>query len=164
MSREGAPILSRRRVAQISVVLLLSLLATTLIFVAQGTHQTAPPLYRDGIVLLAFHPGVQDAQQKAILFNAGAIELKRIGAGVHVVAVGHGRVPEVVASLKTHREVRYAEPDYLQSLAAGSLPTWPVLKGFHRARQAHFRTRLPMPFSEWSELPHDCGNARHRPQ
>ncbi len=122
MFREGMHISTRRFLSQLAAILLLLLLGTGLIVVSDGARQAARPLYRDGIVLLAFHAGVQEAQQAAILSSAGAIEIKRIGAGVHVVAVGHGRVPEVIQSLKARKEVRYAEPDYLQSLAAGSLP------------------------------------------
>ena len=90
--------------------------------VAKNAHQDALAPYRDGIVLLAFQNGIQPSQQDAILSRVGAREIKRIGVGVHVVAVTPGRVPDVVQLLKARREVRFAEPDYLQTVSAASLP------------------------------------------
>ena len=59
----------------------------------------------------------------------------QIGAGVHVLRVPSGRVPNVIQSLKAHPEVRYAEPDFVQTIDAGSLPNDPgVGDGFNRLR------------------------------
>lgn len=80
------------------------------------------PLYRDGVVLMAFHRDVPKTQQRMILSSVGAREIKQIGVGVHVLEVGRGRVFKVIQALKAHREVRYAEPDYLQAVAAGPSP------------------------------------------
>src|SRR6202022_1507130 len=72
--------------------------------------------------LLAFRNGIQKSRQDAILSAAGAREIKRIGVGVHVGEGRRGRVPEVVQLLRARNEVRFAEPDYLQTLSASSLP------------------------------------------
>ncbi len=120
--RDRKPSSIRAHFRQLFIVLLLPLLASGLILFSWSSRQAPQPLYRDGIVLLAFRTGVQKAEQPAILSTAGATELKQIGAGVHVLAVEQGRVPDVVRLLKSHQEVRYAEPDYIQSLSAGSLP------------------------------------------
>ena len=80
------------------------------------------PEFRHGIVLMAFHQGVTVAQQHTILSDANAREIKRIGVGVHVLRVGRGRVLKTIQALKRHHEVRYAEPDYLQTVSAGSAP------------------------------------------
>jgi len=78
--------------------------------------------YRDGIVLMAFRDGTQAAQQRAILSRIGAREIKQIGVGVHVLAVKPGHVFTAINSLKALQGVRYAEPDYLQTLSASTLP------------------------------------------
>ncbi len=85
-------------------------------------HTNVKPEFRHGIVLMAFHKGVSVEQQRAILSDVDAREIKRIGVGVHVLSVGRGRVLKTIQALKTHREVRYAEPDYLQTVSAGSTP------------------------------------------
>ena len=81
---------------------------------------TAP--HRDGIVLLAFREGTAPALQEKILASIGAYEIKRIGVGVHVVAVKPGKLAAAIQSLQARDEVRYAEPDYLQTVSAASLP------------------------------------------
>ena len=90
--------------------------------ISRRSSKNPPPLYRDGVVLIAFRAGVQESLQAEILSGAGATDVKHIGAGVHVLAVAKGRVRDVVRLLKSRSEVRYAEPDYIQSLSAGSLP------------------------------------------
>ncbi|HEV2245154.1 MAG TPA: S8 family serine peptidase, partial [Terriglobia bacterium] len=73
-------------------------------------------------MLLAFRNGIQQSRQDAVLANVGASEIKRIGVNVRVVAVKSGHVPEIVQLLRARSEVRFAEPDYLQTLSAGSPP------------------------------------------
>ena len=80
------------------------------------------PRYRDGVVLMAFYNGVSAAEQSKIFSSAGAREIKSIGVGVHVLSVGRGRVITTIQSLKARREVRYAEPDYIERVAGGPLP------------------------------------------
>src|ERR1700730_8626592 len=89
---------------------------------ADSTRQSERGVYRDGVVLLAFRNGIQQSRQDAVLAGVGAREIKRIGVRVRVVAVRRGRVPEVVQLLRARNEVRFAEPDYLQTLSAGSMP------------------------------------------
>ncbi len=124
MSRDSKPSLNRVRLTHSSVVLLLLLLAFSLMLtsISRRSSKNPPPLYRDGVVLIAFRAGVQESLQAEILSGAGATDVKHIGAGVHVLAVAKGRVRDVVRLLKSRSEVRYAEPDYIQSLSAGSLP------------------------------------------
>src|ERR1700676_751027 len=109
------------------VVRLIAALSLVLLTAAGGgladsARQSGRGVYRDGIVLLAFRNGIQKSRQDAVLSGVGAREIKRIGVGVHVVAVRRGRVPEVVQLLRARNEVRFAEPDYLQTLSAGSMP------------------------------------------
>ncbi|HET9177359.1 MAG TPA: putative Ig domain-containing protein [Terriglobia bacterium] len=80
------------------------------------------PEYRDGVVLMAFHRDVPKTQQSLIISSVGAREIKQIGVGVHVLEVGRGSVLKTIQALKAHPGVRYAEPDYLQTLAASSAP------------------------------------------
>jgi hypothetical protein len=89
---------------------------------AKKNPRDARPAYREGVVLLAFQDGTQQSLQSAVLSKVGAREIKRIGVGVHVVAVARGRESEIVKLLRAHQEVRYAEPDYLQTVSAGTLP------------------------------------------
>jgi subtilisin family serine protease len=103
-------------------ILLLVLLVGSGDALADSAHQNKRAAYRDGIVLLAFRDGIQQSRQDAVLSSIGAREIKRIGVGVHVVTVRRGRVPKVVQLLRARDDVRFAEPDYLQTLSAGSLP------------------------------------------
>src|ERR1700686_791089 len=113
--------------AKFYVVRLIAALSLVLVTAAGGTladsaRQSELGVYREGIVLLAFRNGIQQSRQDAVLAGVGAREIKRIGMSVRVVAVKRGRVPEVVQLLRARGEVRFAEPDYLQTLSAGSLP------------------------------------------
>jgi subtilisin family serine protease len=114
----------RRRIPAVAVlvVLILALLIGAQRDLANDSNHDRVARYRDGIVLLAFRDGTQPAQQKAILSSLGAREIKRIGVGVHVVSVKPGQVLAAIHSLKALEAVRYAEPDYLQSLSASGLP------------------------------------------
>src|SRR5712671_1511244 len=89
---------------------------------AKKNPQDARPAFREGIVLVAFQNGTQQSLQDAVLSKVGAREIKRIGVGVHVVAVARGHVPKVIQLLRERQEVRFAEPDYLQTVSASTLP------------------------------------------
>ena len=103
------------------IVFLLPLLfAGTRRALAHISHLNEVAPYRDGAVLIAFCDGTQPSQQDAILSSVGARETKRIGAGVHVLAVKSGQVLTAVNLLKAFSAVRYAEPDYLQTVSAGT--------------------------------------------
>src|SRR5438105_3651405 len=69
--------------------------------------------FEDGTVLAGFHAGVGDAAAAAIERQEGASRVKVVGVGTHVLQVGPGRVAEKIAALQRHREVAYAEPDYI---------------------------------------------------
>ena len=102
----------RLRVVTLVLVLFASL-------VAKGA---LPPNYRDGIVLVAFQPWVGAAEQTSILAGAGGHDIKTVGAGTHIVYVGSGRVEAAIAALNRPWKVRYAEPDFVNRLAAGTIP------------------------------------------
>jgi subtilisin family serine protease len=104
------------------VFLLPALLADPRTALANNSEQGSVASYRDGIVLMAFRDGTQPAQQNSILASVGAREIKHIGVGVHVVAVKPGQVFATINSLKALQAVRYAEPDFLQTLSASTLP------------------------------------------
>jgi thermitase len=106
-------------------------LATVLVFVlagaagdlvASGPPNGAEAAYRDGVVLLGFHNGTSAVQQSGALAIAGAVEARRIGAGVHLLKVPPGRVLDSIRTLRSHPAVRYAEPDYVQTIDGGALP------------------------------------------
>jgi len=80
------------------------------------------PLHREGTVLVAFYQGTSKRRQQAIVAAAGAVETRRVGADVHVLWVGSGRVSRAIELLRANPEVRYAEPDFAQTLDAESLP------------------------------------------
>jgi subtilisin family serine protease len=100
----------------------LTILLLPCILAYGAPRNESPAMFRDGVVLVSFQPDVSEAQAKVILSGAGAIEMKRIGVGVHVLQVPPGRVPSTIQSLKGLAAIRYVEPDYLQTLSAGSLP------------------------------------------
>src|SRR6185436_7968265 len=81
-----------------------------------------PAAFRDDVVLISFRSDILQAQANAILAGVGASEIRRIGVGVHVLRVPPGRVLSTIQVLKSLDVIRYAEPDYLQTLAAGTLP------------------------------------------
>jgi subtilisin family serine protease len=116
---------SIRRFVHRQIVLLLllpALLAGARGAFANDSKKSGVAPYRDGVVLMAFRDGTRPRQQKAILSRIGAREIKQIGVGVHVLAVKPGQVLTAVNSLKAFKEVRYAEPDYIQRLSAGTVP------------------------------------------
>lgn len=83
----------------------------------------SPPPFEDGTVLVGFQPGTSLERKKAIETAAGASEVRTIGVGTHVLHVAKGRVLSAIAALKSHREVRYAEPNYI--VYADTLPNDP---------------------------------------
>ena len=105
------------------VVLLLTLVGVAEYALASSPRNGAPATYRDGVVLVGFHNGVLEAEQQLILASVGAVEKKRIGAGVHVLSVGSGRVLGVIQVLKALGAIRYAEPDFAQTIDGGTQPT-----------------------------------------
>ena len=110
------------RLTILTVLLLPHFAAGTGQVLANDKDQFTIAPYRDGIVLMAFRDGTRPWQQKAILSRVGGREIKQIGVGVHVLTVKPGQVLAAVKSLKAIKEVRYAEPDYLEKVSAGTLP------------------------------------------
>jgi thermitase len=89
---------------------------------ASGHPNGAPATCRDGVVLMAFQSGISDAQQRAVLRSIGAVHVRRLGVEVHLLRVRPGQVFDAIQSLKARPEVRYAEPDFVQTVEGGALP------------------------------------------
>src|SRR5215469_13774913 len=79
-----------------------------------GQHRAA---FRDGVALVAFLSDATPEQRAKALTDAGAVEIRVIGQGAHVVRVPAGHVMQAVESLKNTGVVRYAEPDFQQSVS-----------------------------------------------
>ena len=78
------------------------------------------PRFRQGVVLMAFARGVSTPREKEILSSAAAREIRKIGVGVHVLRVARGGVFKAIRLLKSYPEVRYAEPDYIETVAGSA--------------------------------------------
>ena len=87
---------------------------------AQSPNDSPP--FEDGSVLLRFAGNLPAPLQNAILTEAGATEIKTLGVGAHLVKVTPGRVLAAIQVLKAHHEIIYAEPDFLWTLDAATLP------------------------------------------
>src|SRR5215469_1908592 len=79
-----------------------------------GQHRAA---FRDGVALVAFLSDATPEQRAKALTDAGAVEIRVIGQGAHVVRVPAGHVMQAMESLKNTGVVRYAEPDFQQSVS-----------------------------------------------
>ena len=104
---------------------MLRLIAFALLFLTaafSGPRNDAPATFRDGVVLIRFREGPLLARMNGILASVGAIELKQIGVGVHVLNVGPGRVLSTIQALQKLGEILYAEPDYLHQIDGGTIP------------------------------------------
>ncbi|MDQ2901490.1 MAG: S8 family serine peptidase, partial [Acidobacteriota bacterium] len=82
----------------------------------------SPSEFREGNLLIAFRHDISPTLQKEILALIGAVELKRLGVGAHLLNVTKGRELEFIEVLKAHGEILYAEPDFLHRLNGGALP------------------------------------------
>ncbi len=67
-------------------------------------------------VLVAFRPFVSEAAAARLAARVGARLVRTIGVGTHVLAVPPGRVGPTAAALRRIAGVRYAEPDFVQTL------------------------------------------------
>jgi subtilisin family serine protease len=76
------------------------------------------PTLQDGVVLVGFDHLASPQQRAAAVSAVGGVDTRTIGAGVHVLKVPRGSVLSAVARLRGRPGVRYAEPDYLEELAA----------------------------------------------
>jgi len=76
------------------------------------SQQTAS--FRDGAVLAGFKAGISKEQAETIVASVGARHLRTIGHGTYVLQVLLGSVGATIKALKTHPEVRYAEPDFIE--------------------------------------------------
>lgn len=94
------------------------------------------PAFRDGIVLVGFTRETTEKEQAQILSKAGGVEMKVIGKGTHVLRVPSGKVMQVIQSLLSLPEVRYAEPDFRHSLnGAPNDPGFPQQWAFQNTSQ-----------------------------
>jgi thermitase len=87
-----------------------------------AAHQA--PHFRDEVVLVGFE-AISQERQAAIVASVGARDLRTIGAGTHVLQVPPGRVLDRVEALKKTPGVRYAEPDWMQHVDGGGVPSDP---------------------------------------
>lgn len=108
------------------VLLLASALVVPAVGAGAALSDTASPAvpgiglasFRDGVVLVGFAAGLSPAQQAAAVHAAdsGARESRTV-ARTHVLSVPPGRVAGVIARLRRNPAVRFAEPDFLGTLA-----------------------------------------------
>lgn len=110
---------------RLTVALLVLNLPLTTLYGQNSRAQDQTPQHRDGVVLLGFDEGVTPEQQAAIVSSVGALDLRTIGAGTHVLQVPPGHVLDRVKVLKATPGVRYAEPDWLQHVDGGGVPDDP---------------------------------------
>jgi subtilisin family serine protease len=80
---------------------------------ANPASQTLAGSYEDGTVLVGYHGWVADSAASQVEQQEGATRSDVVGAGAHLLRVPKGPVAARIAGLKRHREVRYAEPNYL---------------------------------------------------
>lgn len=94
-----------------------ALLALILACALPAAAGAAVAPHRPGIVLAGFRPGVAAARQHAIERSVGARRIGRAGSAL-LLRLRGPRVLGAVRGLRRHREVRYAEPDYVMHVAA----------------------------------------------
>jgi serine protease len=71
------------------------------------------PQYVDGEVLVRYVAGTTRVEQQQLEREVGSTEQKALGAGVHVLEVGSGKVEQAITRLVRSGRVRYAEPNYV---------------------------------------------------
>lgn len=71
-----------------------------------------------GTVLVGFRAGTGRGSQERIAQSVGAQAVRVIGADTHVLRLARTRVLAAVVALRRHRDVRYAEPDYIAQASA----------------------------------------------
>jgi len=92
--------------------------------------------FRDGVVLVAFQDNASGDQQAQAISAAGAVDVRVIGRGVHVLKVPSGQVMRAIEVLRQSSVVRYAEPDYRQFLSGSpNDPSFPLQWAFHNTGQ-----------------------------
>jgi subtilisin family serine protease len=80
-----------------------------------GSHSA---LFQDGLVLVGFDRSASPMKRRAAEVTAGAIEVRTIGSGVHVLRARRGKVLATIRALRGRPGIRYAEPDYVMREAA----------------------------------------------
>ena len=128
--------------ARIAAPLLVLCLAFGLVLsLGQGGHASGAEVvvnapFEDGMVLVGYANGVADADKAAIEQAEGVVREAVIGAGTYVLRVAPGRVPAVIAALKRHPQLRYAEPNFILHAAAGpNDPSYSQLWGLKNTGQ-----------------------------
>jgi subtilisin family serine protease len=95
---------------------------------ARSATSSGTPAFDESTVLVGFQPGTSGDEQGTIENVNGAVEINVEGAETHVLRVAPGHVLDAVARLKTHPQVRYAEPNYrIQLDAVPNDPGYPQL-------------------------------------
>ncbi len=98
--------------------ILVALLATTVCGAgvpSSAARATMPA--RDGAVLIGFQPGVRASRRRAIAREMGVGRIVRVGRHAHMLHVRPGDVDAAIRALRGHAEVRFAEPDYVQTVS-----------------------------------------------
>ncbi len=133
-----------RRLLRYGVIGRLALLLVTVVGVnlmpAMGQPTNAappsPPPYEDGVVLVGFHGGVSDDDEDSVEREEGAVRVRSLGSGTHVLQVSKGQVDAKIEALRRRPEVRYAEPNYqLHAIGTPNDPSYSQLWGLDNTGQ-----------------------------
>jgi subtilisin family serine protease len=117
--------------SRFGILCLVAILLIPTVLRSRVRRNDDPAEYRDGIILVGFEPNVPVERQGLIVASVGAIESHTIGQGTHVLHVAPGRVDVTIKALQQFKEVRYAEPDYVQHPnGVPNDPSFPLQWGF----------------------------------
>jgi subtilisin family serine protease len=78
----------------------------------------AAAAFADDAVLLGLASTTPASAARGIAARVGAVAVRALGAGTHLLRVRPGRVEPTIAALRGQPGVRYAEPDYLMTTDA----------------------------------------------
>src|SRR5437762_5441189 len=95
------------------------------------------PEFSDTKIILAFTNDISREQQKLIENSVKAHEVRSLGmSNVYLITVPKDQVTNAVHTLRTRPGVKYAEPDYSQTVAATpNDPSFPIQWGYHNTGQ-----------------------------
>jgi subtilisin family serine protease len=127
-------------------LVVITLIGTSVLSIAMAAYAVPPSPagkvndhgapFRDGNVLVSFDSGVSSQAQQRVEMAVQAHEVRKLGVGVHLLRVPSGHVLNTVRLLNSYPGVRYAEPDYLEQLAATpNDPSFPSQWGYQNTGQ-----------------------------
>src|SRR5262252_4358477 len=85
----------------------------------------APAAIRAGAVLVGFEARLGVRSRQRLAAEMGVTRMQRVRKRAHLLHVAPGREDEVITALRKHHDVRFAEPDYVQTLSG--VPNDPLL-------------------------------------